>query len=174
MNQKIITIAGIVFALIFIVLLAVMMSTVTEKTNTANAQMVDTLAMTEGTDLNTMDGSTVRGNMVTSTIKNGKSDSGKDKMFYVVTTGGAGGTTTTYYGYGEDGSSMEVFDKNGENLDYTEAISGYTPSSTYVSYNVTDTSRADYINEKSAYNAHVLYSKNGVAVGVHFLQEGIQ
>lgn len=172
MNQKVITIALIVFALIFIVLLAVMMGTVTEKTNTANAQLVDTLAMTEGTDLNSL-ASSVRGNMVVSTIKNGKSESGSDKLVYIVTTGNSSSNVTKFYGYGESGSGVSVFDKEGNAYSYSTAVSSLSTSTAYTMYGVTDSSMPDYINESTSFDTHVLYTKNGVPIGVHYVQEGI-
>ena len=65
MNQKIITIAEIVFALIFVVLLAVFMATINSKGNSANNQLVDTLEATDSSNVKSYpNGGTVKGSTV--------------------------------------------------------------------------------------------------------------
>lgn len=166
MNEKIIAIAGIVFALIFIVLLAVMMSTVTEKTNTANAQMVDTLAMTEGTDVSQLDGEDVKGNYVISTINNGKTSSG-EKMAYLVKTRAS--DDYVYYGYGSDsGNNVDITDESAAETGISQVGMG----NEYKSYNITDSSSPDYVNETDVFILNVLKNNNDVVVGVAFTQNG--
>lgn len=87
MNKKIITIAEIVFALIFVVILAVIMGTVTNKGNSANTKLVDTLEMTDGSSLSAYaDGSTVKGESVRSAISQIKSIGGELKLTVTVKT----------------------------------------------------------------------------------------
>lgn len=87
MNKKIITIAEIVFALIFVVILAVIMGTVTNKGNSANTKLVDTLEMTDGTSLASYaDGMTVKGETVKTAISQIKSIGGELKLQVFVDT----------------------------------------------------------------------------------------
>lgn len=65
MNKKIITIAEIVFALIFVVLLAVFMATINSKGNSANNQLVDVLESTDSSNIKSYpNGGTVKGSTV--------------------------------------------------------------------------------------------------------------
>ena len=65
MNKKIITIAEIVFALIFVVLLAVFMATINSKGNSANNQLVDVLESTDSSNVKSYpNGGTVKGSTV--------------------------------------------------------------------------------------------------------------
>lgn len=165
MNQKVITIALIVFALIFIVLLAVMMGTVTEKTNTANAQLVDTLAITEGTDVTQLDDQEVKGNYVISTINNGKSSGSKAKMGYLVKTN----SNTDYVSYGyataSGGSSVDIASGAG-----STGLTSISLGTDYSLYNVSDSSNDNYINETDMFKLNVLKNANDVIVGVAFTQ----
>lgn len=143
MNKKIITIAGIVFALIFVVLLAVMMGTITNKANSANTKLVDTLEMTDNTSLETYsDGSIVKGESVVSAIKNIKSIGGNLKLKVTVET--KAGDTTSY---------------------------GYVNSSTITPYNQTDSTAADYINPSASFECTQNINSNGVITGLTFEQQ---
>ena len=100
MNKKIITIAEIVFALVFVVLLSVFMATINSKGNQANNNLVDTLEMTNGTSIDKYikmgADETVKGTDVTSVATNYKTLGGSTKIEVVVITGKSPSTTATY------------------------------------------------------------------------------
>lgn len=97
MNKKIITIAEIVFALIFVVILAVIMGTITNKGNSANTKLVDTLEMTDSSSLNSYaDNSIVKGESVKSAISQIKSIGGDLKLNVYVETKANSGSYKTY------------------------------------------------------------------------------
>ena len=149
MNKKIITIAGIVFALIFVVILAVMMGTITNKANNANTKLVDTLEMTDNTSLDTYaDGSIVKGESVISCIKNVKSVGGNLKLSIKVNTLANG----------------SVEDK--------KKTYGYVDSSnTIKSYNVTDSTDVNYINPSASFRVEQQTNDNDVITGLTFTQQ---
>ena len=96
MNKKIIITACIVFALIFVVILAVMMGTISQKGNDANTQLVDTLNSTSNANLDLYkDDSKVKGESVINAIKNVKTLGGDVKMTILVKTK-ANGTGVEY------------------------------------------------------------------------------
>lgn len=143
MNKKIITIAGIVFALIFVVLLAVMMGTITTKTNSANSKLVDTLEMTDNTSLSIYDGTTVKGESVLNAIKNVKSLGGGMKLEIIVDT--KSGSKPVSYGY----------------------VGG---ANTITEYKVTNPNSADYINSTANFKAKLDTNSNDVVTGISFTQ----
>ena len=143
MNKKIITIAGIVFALIFVVLLAVMMGTITTKANSANSKLVDTLEMTDNTSLSIYDGKTVKGESVLSAIQNVKSLGGGMKLEITVDT--KSGSAPVSYGY-VDGAD------------------------TITEYKVTDPNSADYINSTANFQSELTKNANDVVTGITFTQ----
>ena len=147
MNKKILTITGIVFALIFVVILSVMMSTITTKGNDANTQLVDTLEMTSNANLDLYEhGASVKGEQVINAIKNVRNLGGDVKMVITVKTK-ANSTDGAKYGYTEDG--------NGD----------------IVSYNVTDSSDKNYINASAQFKCERNENGNGVVTGLTFTQE---
>lgn len=142
MNKKIITIAGIVFALIFVVLLAVMMGTITNKANSANTKLVDTLEMTDNSSLDSYaTGTIVKGESVVSAIKNVKSIGGNYKLTITVTTKS---NTASY---------------------------GYVSSSTITPYNQSDSTKPDYINPSASFVVTQNKNSNQVITGLTFVQQ---
>ena len=71
MNKKIITIAEIVFALIFVVLLAVFMATINSKGNAANTQLVDVMDANSTSSIESYEGQgLMKGTRVTGALEN--------------------------------------------------------------------------------------------------------
>lgn len=108
MNKKIITIAEIVFALVFVVLLAVFMATINSKGNQANSQLVDTMDMTGGVSLekyiNMGADDTVKGSDVINVCNNYRVIGGDIKLMIHIKTSanastGAKNANGTLYGY---------------------------------------------------------------------------
>lgn len=143
MNKKIITIAGIVFALIFVVLLAVMMGTITTKANSANSKLVDTLEMTDNTSLSIYDGKIVKGESVISAIQNVKSIGGGMKLQINVKTKGTDKTES--YGY----------------------VGG---SETITEYKITNPEDPKYINSSANFQSELAKNSNDVVTGINFTQ----
>lgn len=147
MNKKIITIAEIVFALVFVVLLSVFMATINSKGNTANNQLVDTLEMTDGTSISKYStGETVKGTDVANVVNNYKTIGGNLKLeIVVVTKSNANGVA---YGY-----------ERGKSSTHTKA------------YN-SDSTNANYINPTADFTPTVCKNANGVEDRIIFIQDG--
>ena len=145
MNQKIIDIAKIVFALIFVVLLAVMMGTISSKGNAANTQLVDTLEMTSNQNLDRYaDGAEVSGEAVVYAINNVDNIGGNTKMCVTVKT--KANTTGVKYGYIDNGASAKR-------------------------YTITNTSDVNYINTSARFECKQDINGNGVITGLIFTQQ---
>lgn len=164
MNKKIITIAGIVFALIFVVLLAIMMGTITNKTNSANTKLVDTLEMSDGMDLANYENTMIKGSSVENAIKNGKSLGGNLKLFFYVETGEG---SEEVYGYGtKSGSAMSGL-KMSDGSSFNKSVAR---SNVYKSYGQNDSTKKDYINESAEFNSYTIKNENNVTVGLYLKQ----
>lgn len=188
MNNKVLTIALLVFALIFVVLLAVLMGTITSKTNAANTKLVDTLDMTEGMELSNYDGASIKGNSVINVINNGKSLGGKNKLWVYVETnrnvGKKASDIESYkvYGYGDVTGSGDTFKELSENSDFLEdgnsAVNDLTSdanciiktSSTYKPYSAPNSTASHYISESAEFRTSLVRNYNDVVVGVHIVQ----
>lgn len=167
MNKKIITIAEIVFALIFVVLLAVFMATINSKGNAANTQLVNTLDSTGTTSTQSYNGTDVKGSTVTTALDNFKSIGGDNKITMVVTTkmgssdekddthiwddvsgtiaGSDDSTVSGYvYGYDNDGSELPKYTASAED--------------------------AWYINPSANFHCELIYNDNDVVIGIWFNQ----
>ena len=166
MNKKIITIAGIVFALIFVVILAVMMGTITNKANNANNKLTDTLEMSDGLDLASYDNTMMKGSSVVNAIKNGKGLGGQSKLWIYVETGEG---DESIYGYGAKTGSSAM-----SNLKYTDGTTSFSKTvhkaTTYTTYSESDPNADNYINEQAEFNSHVIKNENDVVVGIYFEQ----
>lgn len=149
MNKKIITIAEIVFALVFVVLLSVFMATINSKGNTANTQLIDTLEMTDGTSVNKYENTVVKGTDVQNVATNYKTVGGNYKLTVLVeTAAGTTGKTTSFYGYEANGAG-----------------------GTHNAYAASSTDPA-YINPSGNFYASLIKNTNGVIVGIAFEQNG--
>lgn len=163
MNKKIITIAEIVFALVFVVLLSVFMATINSKGNQANNQLVDTLEMTSGTSIDKyvqMSGSdteTVKGTDVANVASNYKTLGGNSKIQIKVIT--KANSTGHDYGYLTQSDSVTV---GGKTVERGGDLGGYTaPSST----------DKDYINPSADFKVKVTGNNNGVYDLITFEQK---
>lgn len=171
MDKKILTITGIVFALLFVVILSVMMGVITKQSNDATAQLTETLGGAESISLSKYDDKEVKGNAVTAAISSGKGMSVDSKMFFFVKTLAG---ESTCYGYGsttgENQFSGLKYKENGElpeEPNFTETV--YANNS-YKEYSGTDSSSNGYINEHATFHSHLLENSNGVVVGIYFEQ----
>lgn len=151
MNKKIITIAEIVFALIFVVLLAVFMATINSKGNSANNQLVDTLEATDSSNVKSYpNGGTVKGSTVEMALDQIKSLAGDVNKFYIVVV-----TNQT--------------EANGnEDYDDKEQPYVYAKGETY---NVTNSKDPNYINSKADFKCIHITNENGIIIGLKFTQQ---
>lgn len=145
MNKKIITIAEIVFALIFVVLLAVFMATINSKGNSANNQLVDVLESTDSSNVKSYpNGGTVKGSTVEMALDQISSLAGDINTFKIMVT-----TNDS-----DDSDDIEtVYDKQ-------------------TSYNITNTKDSKYINPKADFKCWHEINNNGVITGLVFAQSG--
>lgn len=146
MEHKIITIAAIVFALVFVLILAVMMGTITNKANSANTQLADTLSMSSDTGVEEYENGSFTGEAVINAIKNVKTIGGDAKIKITVKT--AADTSGTSYGY---------TDPSGK----PNEIVGYTAPAP------TD---PKYISTTATFNSTVNKSANGIPQEIVFEQ----
>lgn len=162
MEHKIITIAAIVFALVFVLILAVMMGTITNKANTANTQLSDTLNMTGGTGLERYDNTEVNGQTVIDACKNASAIGGNTKLIIAVQTT-ASGSSYAIYGYGQSGGSSigDAGDKG--------SISA-TPDTKWHSYDASTAAENDVINSNAQFSSKLIVNTNGVTTGILFTQ----
>ena len=169
MNKKIITIAEIVFALIFVVLLAVFMATINSKGNAANTQLVNTLDGTGTTSTQSYNGTDVKGSTVTTALDNFKSIGGDNKITMVVTTkmGSEDHEDDTHIwdevsgtiAGSEDESSAEGYVYGYDNGTGSE-LPKYTASA----------EDPWYINPSANFHCELIYNANDVVIGIWFNQ----
>lgn len=159
MNKKIITIAEIVFALVFVVLLSVFMATINSKGNQANNQLVDTLEMSNGTSIDKYvkmgKDEIVKGTDVVNVATNYKTIGGNTKLEVVVITGKDEKTTSTY---GYKTSSEKTDPKVAAGTD----LGGYTQVSS------TD---KKYINPAGDFTVKTRNNLNGICDQITFTQK---
>ena len=92
MNKKIITIAEIVFALIFVVLLAVFMATINSKGNAANNQLVDVMDANSTSSIESYEGQGImKGTRINAALENIASLAGDVNNFKIAVYTNAGG-----------------------------------------------------------------------------------
>lgn len=168
MDKKILTISGIVFALLFVVILSIMMGIITSKSNDATAQLTETLGGAENISLSKYDDADIKGNSVTAAISSGKSMSVDSKMFFLVKT--LSGDVSCYgYGSKTDGTALSnlVYMKDGTLEPFTETVNSVT---TYKDYSGKSSSDDSYINEKADFHSYLVENSNGVTLGIYFEQ----
>lgn len=157
MNKKIITIAEVVFALIFVILLALFMSTIITKGNSTNTQLIDTLETTGGTSLNSYDHATMKGEAVISAIRNVKS-----------------------IGDGTLRLELDVYTIKSMSNTGTNAVKGQAygyilnKSTDLVVFKAKDPTDKFYINPAADFHSVLCYNNNNVCIGIIFYQEGVE
>lgn len=169
MNQKIITIAGILFAVIFIVALALVFKNVMGFTDTANKQLTHIQELVESADLSAYDRKVVSGDSVVSAINKLRETSNGTKMSYVVIEN----NTPTCYGIHKFDNAQPIKSdgsvaSDGDTVAYY--LAGEVADSDFDSYKSYN-KRADeegFISPVKEYNSYIMITSNGVAVGVVF------
>ena len=167
MNKKIITIAEIVFALIFVVLLAVFMATINSKGNAANTQLVNTLDGTGTTSTQSYNGTDVKGSTVTTALDNFKSIGGDNKITMVV---------TTKMGSSSEKDDTHIWgDVHGTIAGSDSTVSGYVygydnDTGSELPKYAASAEDAWYINPSANFHCELIYNANDVVIGIWFNQ----
>ena len=145
-----------------------MMSTITTKGNDANTQLVDTLEMTSGLDLDSYENADLKGNAVVNAITNGTSLGSSLKLFFYVKTNES--DTVSVYGYGDTKASDGFSDAlSGLKYNGSNSLTGVYGSSKYNSYKAS-ANEASYINQTANFKSYLIKNANDVVVGIYFDQ----
>ena len=167
MNKKIITIAEIVFALIFVVLLAVFMATINSKGNAANTQLVNTLDSTGTTSTQNYNGTDVKGSTVTTALDNFKSIGGDNKITMIVQT--SMGNTSSDPDKPHWGKLSGTIGNN-TNANVYGYMYGYNEDGVELPKYMASAEDAWYINPSGNFHCELIYNANDVVVGIYFEQ----
>lgn len=169
MNKKMITIAEVLFAIIFIVLMATIFNTVSRFGNQANNMILNIQQSIEDSDLKAYDNAIISGDAVRSLVNGMKETRNGTKMSYIVDISG----TKNEYGY-----KAVTTDSTVANAAYdstAQEISGiYIKDSeaSYASYDTsTEITAADFINPVDQYETKLIFNANGVAIGIQLTKK---
>lgn len=166
MNKKIITIAEIVFALVFVVLLAVFMATINSKGNQANSQLVDTLNSNSMTSISSYiqmesTGTPVKGTVVINACNNYSMIGQDNKLQIKVITGKKNPQTEKNYGFATKGPIDKDLSGSNKEVDLGDEIGGYTEPNSNAKH---------YINPSGNFNIKMEQNDNDVYTGITFTQ----
>jgi len=159
MGKKMIVIAEIAFAIVFIILMATIFKTVTSVGNNANSQLENIQRSIEEAELQSYDKTIVSGDTIISTInKMRETDTGLRLSYNI---------DGKPYGYGMlNSSGSDAYNSSGE------VVSGVKVASAESSYKRYDTSLrpgdTDFISPVAEYNSNVICNSNGTVIGVYF------
>ena len=169
MNKKMITIAEIMFAIMFIVLMATLFNTVTRFGNQANNMILNIQQSIEDSDLKAYDNAIISGDAVRSLINGMKETRNGTKMSYMVDISG----TKNAYGY-----KAVTTDSSAANAAYdssAQEVSGvYIKNSEadYASYNTsTEITDSSFINPVDQYETKLIFNANGIAIGIQLTKK---
>ena len=165
MNKKIITIAEIVFALVFVVLLAVFMATINSKGNQANSQLVDTLNSNSMTSISSYtqmadSGQSVKGTVVINACNN-YSMIGQDNRLQIKVFTGKTNQVEKNYGFATEGNITQANSGSNKAVDFGDEIGGYTEPNSNAKH---------YINPSGNFEVEMVQNANEVYTGIIFTQ----
>lgn len=164
MNKKLITIAEIVFAVVFIILMSQIFGTVNTFGTSINTKLVNIQQSINESDMTAYDGSVVSGDSVRSMINNMKETRNGIKLSYMVVND----ASQTGYGYNAitTDTTNTALDSNG---DVIENFGLQDVTSTYNKYDITTKiSDDEFINPVDKYQSYLVFNANGAIVGVTF------
>lgn len=166
MDKKILSIAGIVFALVFIVLMSMIFMNVINFGEVANNSIERIAQVTEEANLEQYNETVVSGDTVIATINKVKETRNGIKMSYAVCNGAANSASNwTKYGYCKLDYSAEA----GAGNQYTTIGTGVTEYKTY-DLTLTSSDGNGYISPVQEYTSHIITSTNGMLVGIVFIK----
>lgn len=168
MNNKVIVIAELMFALVFIVVMAHIVSTVVDFGKNANNTLVAMEQAAEEADLSAYDNATISGDIVIATINKMKETNNGIKLSYLVKIG----SSYKKYGYCAINSSSgsNSLYKKGE----TSPISGIsvtTRQSSYTYYSIHTPGADGFISPVEEYTSEILYNGNFAVIGILFTRK---
>lgn len=166
MNKKIIEIAGMSFALVFIVLMALIFGNVIDFGNRANDSIMDLKQAVVDADIEQYNGSIVSGDTVISTINKLKETKNGIKMSYAVCSGSESSSSAwSYYGF----KVLKYDSSVGSSGGY---IGTTAASDSYTSYKTSlKPGNSGYISPVQEYTSKVVVNDNGVLVGIKFIKK---
>lgn len=154
MNQKLIAIVGIIFAVVFVAIMALMFFQVIDFGNETAMDLQAIEQSITDADLEPYNNTIVSGDTVISTINKMKELRDGSKLGYIVKSG----ATSDQYGY----YSLVV--GNSENSDDYYEVTSASPNTSYK--DITNSSKGNFINKR--YKANIAINKNGVVLGIVF------
>ena len=173
MDRKIVTIAEIGFALVFVMILSFIFYNIYGYSNDLNLDVETMQEVVNEADLAPYDNKTVSGDAVMSTINKMKEAKGGLSMSYGVCNGStATASNWQFYGYGAlkyaSGEGNPAYYADGDEADNVYVTS---PSSSYTTH---DTSllpnETGYISPVDTYTSQLVFNQNGVLVGMVFIK----
>ena len=146
MGGRVQKIAFIIFALLFVAIMAVLNTSVLNMATSSNKTLTTTVTTSDSSSLNVYDNTSVYGSTVQECAKKPNSIVSSSLSVLVCTTG-----------------SMDDSSGSGGYVAYT----GDNP------YNENNAGNPAYINPNSMFNSNLLTNSNGVTVGILFYQDGV-
>lgn len=182
MNKKIVTIAEIAFALVFVLIIAVIFSRVYNVGNTINLDIENMQETINDAGLAPYDDKTVSGDTVMSTINKMETTRNGMAMSYAVCASSGDGAQAVegnweFYGHQAIGftsnqanaEDITLFDSNGNKI---TGLGSAASQSTYTKYNTNLVPNENgYISPVKTYLSKLVFNKNGVLVGMAFIPE---
>lgn len=170
MDKKIITIAEVGFALIFIILMASIVGNVIGFGNASNDKLEHIRETVNNAELESYNGSIVSGDTVISTInKMTESDTGV-KMSYAVCYNTTTGSESNWGFYGckkieFSSGANELVDSNNTNIENLKSGDG----GEYTKYKIaTKPGETGYISPVKEFTSTLAFNSNGVLIGIVF------
>ena len=167
MDKKIITIVEIVFAMVFVMIMALLFKTVTDNTNKQTKLMENLQESITNTELQSYDGTRVSGDTVRSVINKMEStENGIRMSYYVVQNGGS-----YKYGYKHitdvGAGTGALYDSNGASINASFDATNYK----YETYNLTtQPSSSEFISPVVTYESKIVFNVNGAIIGIMFTE----
>lgn len=165
LDKKILAIAGIVFALVFVILMSLIFMNVINFGEVANNSIERITQVTEEANLEQYNETVVSGDTIIATINKVKETRNGIKMSYAVCNGAPNSASSwTKYGY----CKLEYSASEGAEKKYTTIGTGVTEYKTY-DLTLTSSDSNKYISPVQEYTSHIITSTNGMIVGVVFI-----
>lgn len=167
MDKKILAIAGIVFALVFVILMSLIFMNVITFGEVANNSIERITQVTEEANLEQYNETVVSGDTIIATINKVKETRNGIKMSYAVCNGSTNSAGSwSKYGY----CKLEYSAGAGASNYYTAIGSGVENYKTY-DLTLTSADGNSYISPVQEYTSHIITSTNGALVGIVFIKK---
>lgn len=166
MDHKIVTIAGIVFSMVFIMIMASIFFVAQDYGESTHNEMLNTKQRAVAAELESYNERIVSGDTVISTINKMKETTDGLKLSYgVCVTSPSEEGNWQWYGYG----GLKYSSESGASGYYTGTQSTVT---SYKLYDTTIKPGTDgYVSPTKEFKAHLISNTNGIIVGIVFIGE---